>query len=62
MHWRAELSARERIGVTGPSAASPRPEWLRVPGPRPGHSAGFFVFIAQAPGKQRPNSGVFALI
>src|SRR5262245_49058187 len=30
--------------MAGPAAASPRPEWLRVSGPRPGHSAGFFLY------------------
>ena len=29
--------------MAGPSAASPRPEWLWVSGPRPGHSAGFLL-------------------
>jgi len=42
---RTELSARERIGIAGPSAVSPRPEWLRVSGPRHGHSAGFLLCI-----------------
>jgi hypothetical protein len=40
---RTELGARERIGMAGPLAASPRPEWLWVSGPRPGHSAGFLL-------------------
>src|SRR5262249_18948206 len=31
--------------MTGPQPRPPRPEWLRVSGPRPSHSAGFFFFI-----------------
>jgi len=27
--------------MAGPAATSPRPEWPRLSGPRPGHSAGF---------------------
>ena len=30
--------------MAAPATASPRPEWLRVSGPRPGHSAGFFLY------------------
>jgi hypothetical protein len=37
--------AGELIG--GTPATSARPEWLGVQGPRPGHSAGFFVCAGQ---------------
>jgi len=50
---RTELSARERIGIAGPSAVSPRPEWLRVSGPRHGHSAGFLLCIDRSRSESR---------
>jgi len=47
--------------MAGPSAASPRPEWLRVSGPRPGHSAGF-LFCRVCKGRSKTHAAADAQV